>query len=427
MARTDVRPWRRGRGAFITAVFSTATICGLFGATDPAGASSTPGVTASTIKVGIPYVDVAAVKAVGIDIDWGNQPHDYTAIIDYMNAHGGINGRKIVPYLLAVNPSGTAPNATACTEMTEDDGVFAVLAPLMATCYLQHNTSVIGAQEPGGTPSVAQSFTLTPPQSAYDPIQLAAFKKEGLFKGKKVAVFGGDPGDATEVKEVQSALAKLHVPVALTAVDSAPQADLAASNAQVQAIAQRFQSDGVNEVVAVGNGSDNWPQGLSAIQSTYRPSWIGTSESAISGLMGNLTIDPYLSNMTTSTSATPPAAVWSNAGTQNCVRIVKKAYPADNINAYSPTLPDSKITFTGVEQACTDLALFADIAKGAGKNLTVSSFVKSGYKLKNASIPGSDASISFGPGHAYAVGPVYIVHYNPTTKALVFSSKPVAG
>ena len=40
-------------------------------------------------------------------------------------------------------------------------------------------------------------------------------------------------------------------------------------------------------------------------------------------------------------------------------------------------------------QACQDLALFAKIADTAGKKLTVASFTKAGYSLKNITIPGS--------------------------------------
>ena len=69
------------------------------------------------------------------------------------------------------------------------------------------------------------------------------------------------------------------------------------------------------------------------------------------------------------------------------------------------------------------MALFTDIAKAAGKNLTVSSFVHAGYGLKNVLLPGANAPISFGPGRPYALGPVYMVGYNGATKALVFASK----
>jgi hypothetical protein len=70
--------------------------------------------------------------------------------------------------------------------------------------------------------------------------------------------------------------------------------------------------------------------------------------------------------------------------------------------------------------------LFSAIAKAAGKHLTVASFVHAAYGLRNVVIPGSTAPISFGPNRPYALGPVYMVHYDPNTKAIVVASKSVA-
>jgi Periplasmic binding protein len=393
-----------------------------------AAAKSTPGVTATTIRIGVPYVDLAAVKALGVNISWGSVPDAFNAIIDNINAHGGINGRKIVPYLVAVDPTGTAPAATACTQLTEDDNIFVAIAPLQATCYLQHDVPVVASVYAAGTsPTAAQDFTTTPPQTAYDPLQLSVYAKQGVFKDKKVAIFGGTTSDQSELAMVQSDLAKLHVHVVTTAIDSAPQGDLAAENSQITVIAQHFQSDGVNEVVAVGNGSSIWPEGLAAVQSTYKPPWVATNESNFTGAVGGNYNPVYLSNVVTSSPLTPPAAIWNNPGTQQCVHIVKKAYPSDQIRAYGANVPESEATFMSVEIACTDMALFSDIAKAAGKNLTVSSFVHAGYGLKNVTLPGGNAPISFGPGRPYALGPVYMVHYDPTTKLVVYANKSVTG
>jgi hypothetical protein len=389
---------------------------------------STPGVTATTIRVGVPYVDVAAVKAVGVDISWGSVPDAFKAVIANMNAHGGINGRKVVPYLVAVNPTGTAPAATACTQLTQDDTVFVAIAPLDATCYLQHNTPVVASIYASGTSSTtAQDFTTTPPNDAYDALSLGVYDKQGVFTHKKVALFGGDVADGKELAAVKAQLAKLHIPVVTTAIDSAPQGDLPAENAQLTAIAQRFRSDGVNEVVAVGQGSAVWPEGLSSIQSDYNPPWVATSESDFTGAVGGNYNPAYLKNVVTSSPLPPPASIWSNAGTQQCVHVIKKAYPSDSIRAYSPTVPESDATWMSVEIACTDMALFSDVAKAAGKNLTVQGFVHAGYGLKNLMLPGGNAPISFGPGRPYALGPVYMVHYDAPTKSLVFANKSATG
>ena len=186
-----------------------------------AGASSsTQGVTAKTIRVGVPYTDFAPVRALGIDINYGNQAHGYAALFAYANAHGGINGRKIVPYIIGVNPVGNAPSETTCTQLTQDDKVFVSISPVVPGCYLLAHVPTINASYPGTVPAgAAQNFSLTPPDNAYDPAQLAIFKKMGAFKGKKVGLYA-EPGDASETTVVQSTLKKLGVDVVETAVST---------------------------------------------------------------------------------------------------------------------------------------------------------------------------------------------------------------
>ncbi len=395
-----------------------------------AASSATQGVTPTTIRVGVPYIDVEAsvLRTLGVDINYGSFPDAFNALIDNVNAHGGIDGRKIVPYVVAVTPVGTAPAATACTQLTEDDAVFVVLAPLQASCYLEHNTPVVGSIYPAGTSSsVAQDFSPTPPPAAFDPLELRAIDKQGVFKHKKVAIFGGGTGDEPELAVVQSVLAKLHVPVVATAVDTAPQGDEAAVTAQIAPIAQRFKSDGATEVVAVGTGGGVWPGGLSAIQSTYNPPWVATVETDFNGAVGSGDSTAYLSNVVTSTALPPPAEIWNNAGTQECVHIIKRVYPSDGIRAFNASLPESEQTWTSVEIACADLALFEDIAKAAGKNLTVSRFVHAGYGLRNVVVPGGNAPVSFAPNRPFGLGPVYMAHYDSASKSVVYADSPITG
>ena len=211
------------RGVLIVALMS-----GTIGITPALAASrATPGVTKTTIRVGIPYVnvDVAVLRDVGVNLNFGNVPDAFEAIIDDINAHGGINGRKIVPYLVAVNPVGTAPTATA---YAADRGRRRLCGHRAARGHLlpraRHPRRRLDLRR-GPSSSGAQDFTFTPPYSAYDPLQLSVYDKQGVFKHEKVALFGGDTEDRSELALVQSALAKLHVRVVTTAVDSAPQGE----------------------------------------------------------------------------------------------------------------------------------------------------------------------------------------------------------
>jgi hypothetical protein len=117
---------------------------------------------------------------------------------------------------------------------------------------------------------------------------------------------------------------------------------------------------------------------------------------------------------------------WKDPAIQKCVAAVKKAYPSDTITPpVNPTSPgagnSTDTTYTSVVEACQYLALFDDIAKAAGKNLTTASFAKAGFALKNADIPGL-GPVSFAPNQPYAIGPVTIFKYDATSETLVPAS-----
>ena len=263
--------------------------------------------TATTIRVGIPYVDLAAVRQFGITLDQGSFPDAYDAMIAQPECLGGINGRNVVPYLVAVNPVGTGPAITACTQLSEDDSVFVAINPQQADCFLQqhHVPTISGTFQDAPSSSGTPNFTLVPPPTAYDPVQLSVLAHQGVFKGKKVGLFAGQETDGAELKVVQSSLKSLGVHVVQSAVDGAPQDDEVATNQQAALIAQRFQLAGVNEVVAVGTGATVWPESLQANQSSYLPPWIATNESSLETSVLGASIQPkYLENVLT-TSPVP--------------------------------------------------------------------------------------------------------------------------
>ena len=395
-----------------------------------AGASSPAdqGVTSTTIRIGISVINFAALRAVGVTLNDGNYQDAVSALTANMNAHGGVDGRKVVPYFVVANPAVASSTSSSCSELTEDDKVFIVLFPVYPDCYQQtHDTPVIGGVLPGTLPSsAAADFSLTPPDAAYDPVQLAAFDKRGTFKGKKVGLFYG-PDDTSEAQVVQYDLKKLHVDVVLSAEDSVTATDTVAVDQDAQSIALRFQDAGVNEVIGVGGtGATTWPRALQDNQSTYKPPWIATNVTALESYVASAKGgNSYLDNVMAA-SPTPSAyQAWMDPAMQRCAAIVRKAYPSDAIAVpVNPSSPEaassgSDTTYAVVEEACQGLAIFAKIADAAGKNLTVASFTKAGYQLRNVTFPGTGGPVSFGPDQPYAIGKANIVVYDPRSGTLV--------
>jgi Periplasmic binding protein len=393
-----------------------------------AGAASSPadqGVTKTTITVGLPYVDFALLVDLGVNINDGSFPDAYTAVADAINAAGGIDGRKIDMKMVSMDPAEPASEDSSCTQLTEDDHVFVSISPVFPDCYqTTHDTPVIAGSLPGALPAgAAPDFSFSPPDTPFDAVQLAAFDKAGVFKGKKVGIFYGATSDAPEVAAVQADLKKLHIPVVLTAEDSAVSTDTVASDQDTQTIETRFQNAGINLVIGVGgSGSTTWPRAQLDLQSTYKPLFIATSESSlISYVQSTKGANPYLDNVLAASSVPTAYQEWQDPAIKKCADEVHKAFPSDTFTAPvnpATTVQGNDTRFQSVIEACQYLSLFQKIADNAGKDLTVASFTKAGDALKDADIPGI-GTISMVPGQQYAIGPVTIYHYDTKTQTLV--------
>lgn len=93
--------------------------------------ASDVGVTADSILLGMPDIDLSGLEQLGVspatDLD---ARAAYEAVVQDINERGGILGRRIEIAWAPVNPLDNATFAAACRQWTEDDHVFAVVAGL---------------------------------------------------------------------------------------------------------------------------------------------------------------------------------------------------------------------------------------------------------------------------------------------------------
>lgn len=383
-----------------------------------------PGVTPTSIKVGITYPDVAAISNI-IDVDPGNYQVAYATLIKQINAHGGINGRKITLVYAPVDPLGTAGAATACTELTENDQVFAVLGFFQAAdtgCYVSgHDTPIVG-----GTLSTAQAAQAKAPwfnniisDSDLVPKEMATFKEEGAFSGKKVAVVGTTT-DQAEMNLVLPALRKVDADVVQTAINSAPETDTAAQTEQYNVIAQKFEASGANVVVAVGNAGNGWAAALQSNQSTYMPRLVATDYIDLDAYVSNKLgySQAILKNALTAGGYPPLAVTWDDPAMKSCIATIHAAEPTATINDPVTATASTPVTWTAPELACQQVALFADIVKAAGKTLNAKTFGKGGASLTHLTIPGGGGTFNFSAGHNDGNGPVFVYQWSLSKKIL---------
>ena len=119
------------KGKIFAAIAGAALVAGIAVTAAFGAHRATPGITATEIKIGgtFPLTGPASL--------YKTIPAAEKAYFDYVNDHGGVNGRKINFEILddGYDPSRTVP---AATQLVEKDGVFAVFgslgtAPTLAT------------------------------------------------------------------------------------------------------------------------------------------------------------------------------------------------------------------------------------------------------------------------------------------------------
>jgi ABC-type branched-subunit amino acid transport system substrate-binding protein len=396
--------------------------------TTSASAAPEQGVTPSTIKVGVTYADVAAIRNI-INVDPGDYQLAYKTLFDQINAKGGIDGRKIVPVFSAVNPLGTAAAATTCTQLTEDDKVFAVLGFFQqpdTACYLQtHNVPIIGASLTAQQAQQAKApwYNNLISDSDLVPKEMAVFKQEGVFKGKKVAVVGTNI-DQPEINLVLPVLHREGVDVVQTAVNSVPDTDTAAQVQEYGTIAQRFQSAGADVVVSVGNSGNGFPSALQTTQSTYRPRIVATDYTDLDAYVSNKAgyTQSILKDAVTA-GGIPPASIWWNDPTmKRCFATIQAAEPSAVINNPVTATASTPVTWTAPQTACVQVALFADILKAAGKTLTNKTFASGAATLTHLTLPGGGGTFNFSSGHNDGNGPVFVYQWSPTKNTLALKT-----
>ena len=353
------------------------------------------GVTADAIKLGVVYMDLEAVRAL-TDLDYGDFEATYGAIIDEVNASGGVLGRRIEPAFAPYVPVGDASMEEGCVRLTEDEQVFAAAGPLLfdgPLCYTElYETAFVGPgqnRERMARSDAPWFATVTNLDDAAESA-VRGFAEQGLYDGATVAVVGVGTDESQLTDVVLPALEELGVNVAGHAIITTPLGDTDSSDAEVAIIAERFRADGVDTVIALANGSLQWVAGLT--DTGYRPT------NAFIDLQG---VRAYLG---TANERELEVFEGSVAGAHNqwhrwlddpliqeCVGVVERATDITIIDPVTAG-PDDPDNIVSLQWACADIGLFVAVAEAAGPDLTYDSFRQAGEQLGAFAIPG------FGPG-----------------------------
>ena len=191
------------------------------------------GVTASTIKIGIAYADLTALRALGPEYDNGDVPKQWDALLDGWHKSGAlpVNGRDIQFVYRSYNVVNLADQRAACSSLIQDSGVFAVVGvayfAVGSDCVArQYHTPMLTSDGPGADVyQLGWPFLFSIDGSADRTManMLLWADSRGALRGKKIGLYYAEDGLQPQLvdRSVRPTLARLGYKIAAEATTSA--------------------------------------------------------------------------------------------------------------------------------------------------------------------------------------------------------------
>ncbi|MCU1593079.1 MAG: hypothetical protein JWO12_471 [Frankiales bacterium] len=258
---------------------------GTSGGSTSGGAAAVPGKVAGTVKVGFETIkggNAAIGAAFGTPVNFGDGKTEITAIVNDVNAHGGISGRKIVPSFAAWDvASKDAGRDTTCKSLTEDQHVTFIITvininQIFASCAAKHHVPVINASFGSGDAALYKSvgnYLFSPSLISLnreESLVLSTLRAQGLANSKdKLGVVIDDTGDPQAARVYSSTIDPI-----LKSWGVPHESFSIATQSDVSAAVLRFRTDDVKTVVfAAPSGVIEVLFMTTAENQQYRPSY----------------------------------------------------------------------------------------------------------------------------------------------------------
>ena len=273
-----------------------------------AGAATVVGAS-SPISIGVPYADSQQANtmlgAIGKGLAGADVKAVYQALVDDLNARGGIRGHKVKLVFYKIDLTSNVPQEeqAACQAFTHDNHVLVAMgdaSPAYSRCILKGGAAVVQStfsdsnpDEYAGLPYVYQPAGI--PQDRLMPLYGRALKQMGYFDSVtpiKLGVLYEDlptfrKAEALLEKQLNALGVKVEIKQAFAPVQS--QSDIGANQSQVQGAVLRFRAAGVTHVIGVENNA--WLIGffgVGAASQGYYPRYGYDSNEVLSNVATNV-------------------------------------------------------------------------------------------------------------------------------------------
>ena len=393
-------------GGSVAASGSPSAGGGTTGAAAPVAAAQGGGrgITPSTVKIGVAYLDLSAVRALGPEFDNGNVPQQWDAILDDWHRRHvlPVAGRDVQFAYRSYDVTSNDAQRSACVGLVGDEKVFAVIGieffyQAGADCVArQFRTPLITSEGPGDdvyTRAAPLLFSLQPSEDRllHNFVQWA--ERTGLFNGAKIGLYySTDPVETQIVnRSVKAELAKLHHSIAAEV-----QTDNKTASPQDAIAVQKFRSAGVNLAIILDAGIGFLEQ--AEVQS-YHPKYIQSDFNGGTSDTGTATYpsDAYQGTlaMTTVRRGEPAAGIPLSPQEEACVTNYER-YSGKKISRPGPK-GHELAQWVFVVLACDESNVLLHALQNAGRNLTQATFVAGLQGIHNLPLI-RYPNVTWGPG-----------------------------
>lgn len=433
------------------------------GAAAAPGGPSGPGVTATEIFVGAPYTKNGeqANAAAGAAFAQGDEKAITQIVIDDINAHGGVAGRKLMPIFYPIDATSAQSTdsqfAAACQNFTQDHKVFAAFGPgpvSYVECLRKAGVAFIDADLPffdsGLLAQYPNVFELGYPNLDREVALLpTALNEQGYFtpwdstNGAPAAATAGKPvvgiisfsSPYSQFERVATTLLKpaierlgYQVKVALVA-PLVNNSDVAAFSSAISSAVLQFKSAGVTHVLPVDNKAALTLFFMNAAGTDhYRPRYGGNTANAFQALSDSGSIsDPGQFNGVRGYSWTPIIDLsaaddrddgpFSNDQRRACLNLMQ---------AHGQNAPDTNSKAIQL-LSCDGLHFVQQMANSAasgGAPLTLSSFTGAVERSGSSFQSNAHFGENFGPGRHDGPNAVYYEQYMPDCSCIRYVGAP---
>lgn len=418
-----------------------------------------PGITATTISVGLPYITNgdAAGKAVGITgAGGGDQRAQWNVVINDINKHrGGILGRKIVPVFHPTDATSAesydAQEQAACSDYHEDHKVFAVLDNsvngVLQACT-EKARAVMASETASLSYSSVQTFSRYPHYVEVGKLRLdrlarnwpGSLNAQKYFTGwntstgtpgpapvKVGILYLDDPASTYSVKNVLipglAALGQRH-PDVVQVQSPKSTSDNGSTISAIQAAVLKFRSDGVTHFLPLDPGGG---VGLffaeNAENQKYYPRYgLTTSNGAqllrdLGGVFPEKQLHGSLGYgwvpvIDLSASRDPDNGPNSNEPRRTCLKLMKDG--GQNLAG--------AVQVRSAIEVCDSLSFLKATLEGAGPSITQATFLAGVNRLGGSFVAGNTFSTGFGPRQHDGVTSGRLFAYDQTCSCFNYTS-----